>query len=104
MDFQIKMQIYNFLHFPIANTFTYFFLDEFIQHCTSCNMEQTKEVNKGKMTLEQCKDACRNDEACTAIDYGKNSRAQDCFFNYGGKVTYVEHNDFNAYILNKRQG
>ena len=67
-------------------------------------MEQTKEVNKGKMTLEQCKDACRNDEACTAIDYGKNSRAQDCFFNYGGKVTYVEHNDFNAYILNKRQG
>ena len=53
------------------------------------------------MTLQQCKKQCEERSDCTAIDYGKNGRNQECYFNYGGKTDYNDNDDFDAYAVNR---
>ena len=76
------------------------FLDGWYQLCTSCDgSSNPAEVKIGKMTLEQCKKRCEERSDCTAIDYGKNGRSQECYLNYGGKTNYNNHNDFDSYAV-----
>jgi len=68
--------------------------------CSSCNVHSNPgEKYIGKITLIECKESCRTDEDCTAIDYGKGSRSMECYHNYGGKTSHGRHSGFDAYIL-----
>ena len=73
--------------------------------CTSCDINSSpRESYKGKMTLDKCKGLCQSDKLCTAIDYGKGSRNEECHLNYGGKKSYKSHAGFNGYILSRNAG
>ena len=68
--------------------------------CNSCDVESSPgEKGVGKKTLMDCKQSCREDAGCTAIDYGKGPSSMNCFHNYGGKQSHKPHRDFDAYIL-----
>ena len=77
-----------------------FLVDGWYQVCISCEVSSNPaEVKIGKMTLEQCKKRCEERSDCTAIDYGKKGRSQECYLNYGGKTNYNNHNDFDSYAV-----
>merc|ERR1711996_103750 len=68
--------------------------------CTSCDVGSSPDEKKlGRMTLAKCQQECEKDDNCTAIDYGKGSRAFYCYLNYGGKTSYHSRADFDAYIF-----
>ena len=68
--------------------------------CTSCDVESSPEEKKvGKKTLEDCKQSCIQAKGCTGIDYGKDSRSEECYHNYGWKNSHIPHKNFDAYIL-----
>ena len=55
----------------------------------------------GKLSLDECKKWCEETSDCTAIDYGKNERNQECYLNYGGMTNYNNHNDFDVYAVTR---
>ena len=68
--------------------------------CSSCDVDSNPgEKYIGQITLIECKESCRTDEDCTAIDYGKGSRSMECYHNYGEKTSHGPHSGFDAYIL-----
>ena len=78
------------------------FLDVWSQLCSSCDVSSNPaEEEMGKMTLEKCKKQCEERSDCTAIDYGKNGRNQECYLNYGGMTNYNNHNDFDVYAVTR---
>lgn len=65
--------------------------------CTSCDVKgHEKRIGKD-YTLEQCKERCIADYSCTAIDFGKNGRSGECYFNYEYQYSYKSHSKFDAW-------
>ena len=85
----------------------YHFLEKFVQHCTSCNIQGNQHFG-GHKTLGKCKADCLKKfdtrygyGPCTSIDYfrGENGEERQCYYNYGGETTYDSRNYFDGYIL-----
>ena len=65
--------------------------------CTSCDIKGSeRRVGKG-FTLEQCKSKCIDDSSCLGIDFGKNKRAGECYFNTKQNVNYKSHGNFDGW-------
>ena len=65
--------------------------------CTSCDVSgKEKRIGTG-YTLESCKQACIADDSCLAIDFGKNGRFGECYFNYEQNTKYGSHSNFDAW-------
>lgn len=68
--------------------------------CTSCTVESSPiQRYVGKMTLMRCKQTCITEHQCTAIDYGKGTRNQECFLKYGGKRSHSPFPTLDAHIV-----
>ena len=54
----------------------------------------------GKMTLENCQNACKTNSLCTAIQYGKTSCCNDeCWLKYRSTLETKIHNGFDSYLF-----
>eukprot|EP00937_MAST-01D_sp_MAST-1D-sp2_P000230 g230.t1 len=67
--------------------------------CTSCdyNHNSSPETYIGTMSLDACKRKCDESSTCTAIDFGKNGRANQCYLNTQKSIGWGSHGDFDAY-------
>lgn len=51
-----------------------------VDWCTNCDIRGAEKRVPGTFTLESCKQACRNDASCYAIDFGHSGRSKGkCF-------------------------
>ena len=69
--------------------------------CTSCAVDSSPDQKYvGKKTLMDCKQSCKEDSGCTAIDYGKGSSSMNCYHNYGylWKQTHNPSSNYDAHI------
>ena len=84
----------------------YIYITEYwAKTCTSCDIDSNpSEDFSGKMTLAECKQKCVEHGGCTAVDYGKGSKNQECYLNYGGRTTYKENENYDAYTLKRKHG
>ena len=74
--------------------------------CRSCEI-RGREARKGTgYTLRQCKSECEFDPDCLGIDFGKDHRANECWFNYEPSSIYKYDQDpnFDAWIKSKAKG
>jgi len=63
----------------------------------SCNFSgRERRVSTGG-TLAACQASCKADPKCTAIDFGKGSRAKQCYHNYDGDGTGHGDPNFDSY-------
>jgi len=65
--------------------------------CTSCDISGRERRVATGLTLEQCKSICLNDSTCLGIDFGKNSRAGECYFNFEQNINFGSHGNFDAW-------
>ena len=114
---RLKIKIIEPAHYGLLKLHTYFkcFIsgtdplvicsDAWINLCTSCDiLSSPSEQLFVTVTLVDCQQSCKNEPSCTGIDYGKNSRDQQCYHNYGGGTIHVPitlDNDFDAYIIQR---
>ena len=68
--------------------------------CTSCDISGKEEKIGTGMTLEDCKFECMEDPICYGIDFGKDKRKGECYFNYEEDVRFGDHNNFVAWSKN----
>ena len=72
--------------------------------CTDCHiLGEEGRIGSG-YTLQKCKNACLNDTTCLGIDFGKNGRDGECYFNYDQNEDFVDHADFDAWRKNSDCG
>ena len=98
------IKIYN-LTIPVGNliavfheiTFSPLATECMLNLCTSCDISGRERRVATGLTLERCKSICLNDSTCLGIDFGKNSRAGECYFNFEQNINYESHGNFNAW-------
>ena len=65
--------------------------------CTSCDISGTESRKGMGLTLDQCKFKCIEDTKCLGIDFGKYSRAGQCYFNFEQNVNFGSHGSFDGW-------
>ena len=65
--------------------------------CTSCDISGKEEKIGTGMTLEECKLECLDDPNCQGIDFGKDKRNGECYFNYEEGASFGDHENFDAW-------
>ena len=65
--------------------------------CTSCDISGKEEKMGTGMTVEECKLECMDDPNCFGIDFGKDKREGECYFNYEEDVGFGDHDNFDAW-------
>ena len=65
--------------------------------CTSCDISGKEEKIGTGMTLEECKLECLDDSNCQGIDFGKDKRYGECYFNYEEGASFGDHENFDAW-------
>jgi len=65
--------------------------------CTSCDISGRERRVATGLTLEQCKSICLDNSTCLGIDFGKNSRAGECYFNFEQNINFGSHGNFDAW-------
>jgi len=65
--------------------------------CDNCDISGS-EVSKGSgYTLSSCQNECLQDPSCLGIDFGKNGRLGECFFNTGQATSHGSNSDFDGW-------
>ena len=70
----------------------------FSKLCSSCDYSGTEKKVATGVTLQKCMSMCAAMKACTAIDFGKGTRAGECFVNTGAVKKHSPHGGFDAYV------
>ena len=82
----------------LFNLMTFSPLDECMVYlCTSCDISGSERRVGKRLTLEQCKSKCLDDSTCQGIDFGKHSRAGECYFNLKQIVDFGSHGSFDGW-------
>merc|ERR1712032_1379614 len=66
--------------------------------CNSCEYSGSERRVSTGGTLAACQASCAADPKCKAIDFGKGSRAKQCYHNYDSNGSGHGHGSFNSYI------
>ena len=74
-----------------------FSLECMLSLCTSCDISGRESSAGTGLTLETCKSKCLDDSTCLGIDFGKGSRAGQCYFNHEQNVRYGSHGGFDGW-------
>jgi len=66
--------------------------------CNSCEYSGSERRVSTGGTLAACQASCAADPKCKAIDFGKGSRAKQCYHNYDSNGSGHGHGSFDSYI------